>query len=75
MRVGEILKDIDQLELPQPLKERNKLMHQYVDTRINTYELFHKAVWEDSRQYDQKILEATLKTDSILNLLNVDAIN
>ncbi|ULQ57387.1 rhomboid family intramembrane serine protease [Flavihumibacter rivuli] len=71
----DVLKEIDQLELPQSLKERNKLMHQYVDTRISTYELFHKAVWEDSRQYDQKILEATMKTDSILNLLNVNAIN
>jgi len=50
-----LLKELDKLNLPDPLHERIKIMLHYCDLRILSYNLIYKAIDEDTDNYQTQI--------------------
>src|SRR5690606_35534455 len=67
----EIINKVNQLEnLPNELKEQNKLLLEYSKLRVETFELFKKAIKEDTDKYSDELGELHLKIDKTLEQLN-----
>ncbi len=65
-----ILRQADSLEnLPPGIRERNELLHQYVDLRIQSYKQIFKAIAQSSNEYDGQIQNLTKQIDSLINVL------
>ncbi|MGN6213276.1 rhomboid family intramembrane serine protease [Parafilimonas sp.] len=47
-----IIKDLDKFQLPDALHERNKIILDYCNLRLRSYELTGKAISENTRNYD-----------------------
>lgn len=67
----EIINKANQLEdLTNELKEQNKLLLEYSELRVETFELFKKAIYEDTDKYSDELDELHLKIDRTLGQLN-----
>lgn len=67
----EIINKVNQLEdLPNELKEQNKLLLEYSELRLKAFELFEKAIQENTNKYSNEIEEIHLKIDKTLEQLN-----
>lgn len=67
----EIINKVNQFEdLSKELKEQNKLLLEYSELRIETFELFKKAIKEDTDKYSDELEELHLKIDKTLEKLN-----
>ena len=62
----ESLKDLD---LPQPVIERNAKLKEYCELRIKSYELYYKAVSEDTDKYQMEINDYNNKIETIVKEL------
>lgn len=66
-----LINGFDKLELPAEIRTRNKILKNYCELRIKSYELIYKAIDEDSEQYktqiedyDKQIMEAIKKLNA-----------
>ncbi|MBI3521265.1 MAG: rhomboid family intramembrane serine protease [Bacteroidetes bacterium] len=50
-----LIDSFESLELPLEIRTRNRLMKEYCELRIKSYELIYKAVSENSSKYQQQI--------------------
>lgn len=67
----EIINKVDQLEnLPNELKEQNKILLEYSELRLKAFELFEKAIQEDTDKYSNEIEEIHQKINKTLEQLN-----
>ena len=62
-----IVNDLDKLQLPDKIHERNKIILDYCSMRLKSYELTSKAIAGNTRNYDTEI---SAYTDSIKNDLD-----
>ena len=62
-----LLESFNDLELPVEIRTRNKLLKEYCELRIKSYELLYKTISEDTNQYQSqlenynKLIEAKVK--------------
>ncbi len=67
----EIIKKTNQFEnLPSELKRQNEILLKYSELRIQAFELFRKAIKEDTDAYDQQLDEVHMQIDNVLSILN-----
>lgn len=59
-----IVNELDKLELPDKIHERDKIILDYCNLRLKSYELINKAIAENTSDYDVQI---RAYTDSIKN--------
>lgn len=57
-------------DLPNELKEQNKLLLEYAELRVKTFELLKKAIYEDTDKYSDELDELHFKIDKTLEQLN-----
>lgn len=57
------------LDLPLEIRTRNRLMKEYCELRIKSYELLYKAISEDTDQYQQQIETYNKQIDAKVNEL------
>jgi rhomboid protease GluP len=50
-----LLESFNDLELPVEIRTRNKLLKEYCELRIKSYELLYKAISEDTNQYHSQL--------------------
>jgi rhomboid protease GluP len=65
----EIIYSLDNLDLPEQIRERNSKLKEYCELRIKSYELIYKAIKEDNNKYDTEINNYNLKIENIVNEL------
>jgi rhomboid protease GluP len=65
-----LLKELDKLNLPDQLHERIKIMLQYCNLRLKSYELIYKAIEEDTDRYQQQIDNYNNQINAIVNKLS-----
>lgn len=66
----EILKNADKIgDLPAELKKQNKLLLEYTELRIRTFEVFKKAIEEDTDRYTAELDELHIQIDKKLDEL------
>ena len=52
------------LDLPPEIRTRNRLLKEYCELRIKSYELLYKAISEDTKQYKSQIEDYNQKIDA-----------
>ena len=59
------MNELDKLDLPAQIHERDKIILDYCNLRLKSYELTGKAISENTRDYDAQISEYvdSIKTD------------
>ena len=65
----EMIKEADQLELPDYIHERNKKILDYCDLRVKSYESIYRAIIDDNVFYTYEIEEYNRKIEAILTEL------
>lgn len=66
----EILDDLDNIEgLYDQFKKQNEILRQYSKLRIETFELFKKAVSENTNKYDDQIEQLNIEIEGLLEKL------
>jgi rhomboid protease GluP len=50
-----LIDGLKNLDLPEEVQTRNKLIREYCELRIGSYELLYKSVAEDSQQYNSQL--------------------
>lgn len=69
----DILKRINQIEnLPKELLEENKLFMEYSNLKIESFEVMKMSIMFDNEKYYNKLQNIYKKTDSIINLININ---
>jgi rhomboid protease GluP len=61
-----LIDSFDDLDLPLPFRTRNDKLKEYCELRIKSYELFYKAIDEDTDKYQNEIEEYDKKIESII---------
>ncbi len=61
-----VLQEIESLDLPEELLQRNTELKRYCDIRLKTYNLLHHAVQEESNAYDEQIREYDRQIEAII---------
>ncbi len=61
-----LVTELDKIDLPPDVHERNKKLIQYCDLRIASYQLLYKAIEEGTTQYKDQIKEYTNSIDSLI---------
>ena len=64
-----LLDSLDQLDVPEHLKERNSILIDYCSIRIQSYETIYRAISENSGAYEKDINRFNEQIDSIIGLL------
>lgn len=64
-----LIDDLEKLDLPEAVRERDRLLKQYCELRIKSYELISKAVSEDTDIYRNQIEANDKKIESVLTSL------
>jgi rhomboid protease GluP len=62
-----LIDSLDKLDLPLELRTRNRLMKEYCDHRIKSYELIYKAVSEDTDKYKAQIDSLDKQIETVIN--------
>jgi rhomboid protease GluP len=57
------------LELPLPIRARNRKLKEYCELRIKNYELIYKTIDEDTNKYEQEINEYNQQIEKIISEL------
>lgn len=65
-----IMEEVEQMQLPEPLIQRNAKLKEYCELRIKSYELLYKSIAEDTDQYDDEINSCVKKIEVIINELS-----
>ena len=64
-----LIESLNDLDLPQPIKERNAKLKEYCELRIKSYELYYKAISKDTDQYQMEINDYNNKIEAIVKEL------
>lgn len=64
-----LLNEVETLDLPEEIHERNKKLISYCEVRIKSYELIYKALDEDTDVYNSEIASYNDEISSIINSL------
>lgn len=64
-----LVRETDQLDLPQQLHDQNSKLIKYCELRIESYAIIHKAITENSDKYQAKIEDYNFQIESILKEL------
>jgi rhomboid protease GluP len=59
-----LIDSFKELDLPLEIRTRNKILKEYCELRIKSYELLYKAISEDTDQYKQQIEEYNKQIDA-----------
>lgn len=65
-----LLNDVEKLNLPAELHDRNKKLIEYCNLRIKSYELIYKAVDENTDQYKDQIENYNMQIEEAIHRLN-----
>jgi len=65
-----IVDNMKDLDLPETLKKQIKLLREYCQLRISSYQVLYKSIKESSNSYDGEINEYNKKIEGLLNQLN-----
>ncbi len=66
----QLLADIEQLDLPDNMKERNQKLKKYCTLRLSACELSYKTLVEKTKKYDAEIEKYYKETETIVKDLN-----
>lgn len=66
-----LLNKVDNLDLPDELYERNKVLKHYCELRIKNYELIYKAVSEETKKYEVEITNYDAEIRAIITNMEV----
>jgi rhomboid protease GluP len=66
-----LLNDLDKLEIPQQLHQRNRILLQYCELRIKSYELIYKAIRENTDKYRLQIDDYNKQIEKTIKLLTM----
>ena len=50
-----LIDSFSEMELPLEIRTRNRLLKEYCELRIKSYELLYKAIYNNTDQYDYQI--------------------
>ena len=64
-----LLTDLQKLDLPLNIQNRNEVLKQYCRLRINCYKIISKAVSENTNQYKPQIDSCNAQIDRTINSL------
>jgi rhomboid protease GluP len=64
-----LLDSFKDLDLPFEIRTKNKLLKEYCELRIKSYELLYKAISEDTDQYKRQIEDYNQKIEAKINEL------
>jgi rhomboid protease GluP len=69
-----LIDGLEKLDLPEELRERNKLLKQYCELRLKSYELSYHAVSENSLRYKEAISTYEMQIQQKINEIqrNID---
>ncbi len=62
-----LIDEVEKLELPDVIHERNKKLKQYCQLRINSYELICKGIEKDTDEYKDQIEDYNQQIEKIIN--------
>ncbi|MCD6068496.1 MAG: peptidase [Bacteroidetes bacterium] len=65
-----LIEEVDKLDLPSSIHERNTRLKDYCDLRLESYGLISLAIKNQSQEYDEEIKSANLRIDAVLKNLN-----
>ncbi len=65
-----LVKELDQLSLPEVIRGQNKKLIEYCELRIKSYELMYKAFKENTQTYEPQIEVYDRRIEGIINDLN-----
>lgn len=65
----QIIQDVEKLNLPDVLRERNKKLLAYCELRVKSYELLYKAIDEDSDLYQKQLQDYNDQIETIIKEL------
>lgn len=65
-----LVKELDQLDLPESVRSQNKKMMEYSELRVKSYELMYKAFKEDTDAYENQIQVYDKRIASLINEIN-----
>ncbi|MCL2131504.1 MAG: rhomboid family intramembrane serine protease [Lentimicrobiaceae bacterium] len=64
-----LLESLNDLNLPQSIRERNAKLKEYCELRIKSYELYYKATSEETDRYEMEINDYNNKIEAIVKEL------
>ena len=64
-----LIESLNDLDLPQPIIESNAKLKEYCELRVKSYELYYKAVSEDTDKYQMEINDYNNKIEAIIKEL------
>jgi rhomboid protease GluP len=64
-----LIESLNDLDLPQPIVEKNARLKEYCELRIKSYELYYKALSEDTDKYEMEINNYNNKIETIIKEL------
>lgn len=62
-----LLNDLERLDLPDEMHDRNEKLLQYCDLRIKSYNLIYKAIEQDTDIYQDSIMNYNKQIETIIN--------
>jgi rhomboid protease GluP len=65
-----MLTELDKLNLPDDIHQRNKKLLEYCNIRLKSYELIYKAIDQDTDQYQEQIENYTKEIEKVVSDLN-----
>lgn len=64
-----IIKELDELNLPEVFHERNVMLKKYCELRIKSYDLAYKAIAKNTEKYKDEMLGYNVEIQNLLNEL------
>jgi rhomboid protease GluP len=65
-----LMDEVAALDLPQPVRDRDKILRHYTELRLKSYELMYRELKENTNAYDTALAIYANQTDSVLKILN-----
>lgn len=65
-----LVNDIDKMNIPANLKQKNALLKEYVELRIKSYELIYKALYDETDIYRSRIDSCGMRIEEIIQELS-----
>jgi len=70
-----LVSSLEKLDLPDEVHAQNKILKEYCELRIASYELIYKAIAENTQKYRSQIEDYNLKIKNKLDELNISSTN
>lgn len=70
-----LLNSMEQLDIPEALKEKNRKLKEYCQLRIRSYEILCKAIEEDTDKYDPEIESYNQQIETLISELKENQVS